>query len=307
MDTISIIVLNWRTPSLTVDTVNSLLKIDHNGFKFRIYIIDNGSGDDSLPQFHRNFDNNKLVYIHDTGSNLGYVDGNNVGIQLAISKDNPDYLLVINSDVVVKKNFLEVLHKFLVAHKDHGMVGPKIYFAPGYEFHKERYSKSEKGKVIWSVGGKIDWNNVYGSNLGIDDVDNGQYDQNNSEVDYLSGCCLLIRRQIVDKIGPFDSRYFMYSEDADYSRKIINHGYKIAYLYQSVIWHVNSGSSGRGPIHDYFLTRNRLLFGFRYCSLRTRFALFRDSIKILFTSPFPWQRIGVRDFYLQRLGKGSWK
>lgn len=306
MDYISIIVLNWRTPTLTIDTVYSLLKIDHSNFKYKIFIIDNGSGDGSVDQFKKEFFDNRLISIHDTGSNLGYVDGNNYGIDIAI-KEKPDYVLVINSDVIVKKDFLSVLHGFLDENKGYGLVGPKIYFAPGYEFHKERYTEKEKGKVFWSVGGKIDWQNVYGSNLGIDEVDRGQYDTNNSTVDYLSGCCLLIRTSVIKEIGPFDSRYFMYSEDADYSRKILKHGHKIAYVWKSVLWHVNSGSSGRGPIHDYFLTRNRLLFGFRYCSLRTKFALFRDSIKIFLTSPYPWQRIGVRDFYINRLKKGSWK
>jgi len=306
MDKISIIVLNWRTPVLTIDTVYSLLKIEHPNFKYKIFIIDNGSGDGSVEQFTKEFSNNRLVSIHDTGSNLGYVDGNNYGINIAL-KEKPDYVLVINSDVIVKKDFLSILHNFLVDNKDYGMVGPKIYFAPGYEFHKERYGVKEKGRVFWSVGGKIDWQNVYGSNLGIDEVDHGQYDTNNPNVDYLSGCCLLIRTEVIKEIGPFDSRYFMYSEDADYSRKVLKHGYKIAYIWKSVLWHVNSGSSDRGPIHDYFLSRNRLLFGFRYCSLRTKFALFRDSIKIFFTSPYPWQRIGVRDFYINRLNKGSWK
>lgn len=306
MKTVAVVVLNWKTPSLTIDTVNSLLKITHPGFKYHIYLVDNGSPDDSYKIFLKKFSGHKDISTFNTGQNLGYVDGNNFGIKKALRKKF-DYVMVINNDVLVKKDFLTILFDFLENNPDYGLVGPKIYFAPGHEFHRQRYSPQDLGKVIWSVGGTIDWRNIYGSNLAIDEVDHGQFTKLNSGIDYLSGCCLLIRSAVFDKIGLFDSRYFMYMEDADFSHKAKSAGYKIACLPDSVIWHINSGSSDRGSIHDYFLTRNRLLFGFGYASLRTKLALFRDSLRILFTSPQIWQRYGVRDYYLGKFGKGSYK
>lgn len=306
MPKVAIIVLNWKTPQLTIDTVNSLLKVTHSGFQFHIYLVDNHSPDNSFIQFHHHFDGHQQISILDTGANLGYVDGNNFGLKISL-QESFDYSLVINSDVLVKPNFLSVLLNFLEQNPEYALVGPKIYFASGHEFHHQRYSKNDLGNVIWSAGGQIDWHNVYGSNRGIDEVDHGQFDQINPSVDYLSGCCLLIRNSVLEHTGLFDSRYFMYSEDADFSQKLIRQGVKIAYLPQSVIWHINSGSSGRGPLHDYFLTRNRLLFGFRYASFRTKLALFKDSIRLLLFSPYVWQKYGVRDYYLGRLGKGNWK
>jgi GT2 family glycosyltransferase len=80
------------------------------------------------------------------------------------------------------------------------------------------------------------------------------------------------------------------------------------YYPQSVIWHLNAGSSGSGSsLHDYFLTRNRLKFGFKYTKFRTKLALFRESLRILFKSPSSWQKRGVIDFYLGVSGKGSWQ
>jgi GT2 family glycosyltransferase len=306
MKTISIIVLNYQTPQLTIDTVKSLLQITHSSFTYKIVVVNNSSKDNSFEQFTRLYKNHKIVSVFNTGANLGYVDGNNYGIKMSL-EEKFDYTLVINSDVIVKPDFLSIMFDFLENNINYGLVGPKIYFAKGFEYHKDRYSPKELGKVFWSAGGLIDWNNVYGTNLGMDEVDHGQYDQINSNVDYISGCCLLIRNFVFSKIGLFDSRYFMYSEDADFSRKLINNGFKIAYLPKSIIWHVNSGSSGGGPLHDYFLTRNRLLFGFRYCPLRIKVALFRDSLRLLFFSPFVWQRRGVRDYYCRKFGKGSWK
>jgi hypothetical protein len=96
-------------------------------------------------------------------------------------------------------------------------------------------------------------------------------------------------------------------EDSDLTQRAVNAGYKLRLIPESVIWHCNSGSSKPGSsLQDYFITRNRLLFGFRYASFRTKFALFRESIRFLFTGSM-WRKKGVLDFYFGRFGKGSWQ
>jgi len=96
-------------------------------------------------------------------------------------------------------------------------------------------------------------------------------------------------------------------EDSDLSQRAINANFKLRLVSESKIWHCNSGSSKPGSsLQDYFITRNRLLFAFRYASFRTKFALFRESIKFLFTGS-SWRKKGVLDFYLGRFGKGSWQ
>ena len=102
--------------------------------------------------------------------------------------------------------------------------------------------------------------------------------------------------------------YFTYYEDADLCRRLLKCGYSYAYYPKSFIWHINSGSSSPGsPSHDYFLTRNRLLFGFRFANLKTKFALFRQSLYILLSSPSVWQKKAIIDYYLGNLNRGSWK
>lgn len=306
MKSVAIIVLNWNKPKLTIETVNSLLKISHKNFSYQIIIVDNGSDDDSISQFNKLYSSSANIKVISTGINEGYVSGNNFGINYAL-KNKFDYFLIINNDVFVKKDFLQLLVNFLEKNSQYGLVGPKIYFAPGYEFHQNRYQKNELGKVIWSAGGQIDWNNVIGSNVGVDEVDYGQFNQNNDQLDFISGCCFLIRRSVVEKIGVFEN-YFMYLEDVDFCLKAKQNGFKIMYYPQSVIWHLNAGSSGSGSsLHDYFLTRNRLKFGFKYTKFRTKLALFRESLRILFKSPSSWQKRGVIDFYLGVSGKGSWQ
>jgi len=302
---IALVILNWKQPQLTIDTVDSILKIKSTGFSYQIFIVDNGSPDNSVAQFKTKYGQYKNIIILETKANLGYVGGNNFGIRKAL-KNKFDYVLVANNDILVAPDFLEKLFKSSLKYPN-AILSPKIYFAPGCEYFKDRYQRDELGKVIWAVGGKIDWNNIYGSNIGIDEVDHGQYDHLNSEMDFISGCCLLIPQKVFQKIGLFDEKFFLYMEDSDFSQRAKKYGFQLRLVSDSIIWHINSGSSKPGSsLQDYFITRNRLIFGFRYASLRTKLALFRESVKFLFTGS-PWIKRGVLDFYLGRLGKGSWQ
>jgi hypothetical protein len=305
MTQVAIIILNWNKPDLSVDTVNSVLKINHKNFNYQIFLIDNGSSDNSISVFQNKFDSEVKVKIIRNESNLGFVGGNNNAIKQILKLDFDQFLL-LNNDVVVDPNFLQQLVKNSLKYS---LLGPKIYFAPGYEYHHDRYSKKERGNVIWFAGGKIDWNNVYGSHIGVDEVDQGQYDQINNKVDFLTGCCLLIKKEVFEKIGFLDELFFMYLEDADFCQRAKKNDFKIAYIPKSKIWHINSGSSKTGgDLQNYFLTRNRLLFGFRYAKLKTKLALIKESlIQLLNPSISKWQKIAIRDFYFKKLGKGSWQ
>jgi GT2 family glycosyltransferase len=302
---IAFIILNWNQPELTFDTLDSIFKCQSKGLKYHIFLVDNGSTDKSLKLFKARYKKNPTITILETGENLGYAGGNNFGLRAAL-KGKFDYYLVANNDIIVAPDFLQKL--FDAGQKyPNAILTPKIYFAPGFEFHKDRYKKNELGKVIWAVGSKLDWSNIYGSNIGIDEVDRGQYDKIQPKIDFISGCCFLISDEIIRKIGIFDEKFYLYMEDSDLSQRAVIAGYELHLVPESVIWHCNSGSSKPGSsLQDYFITRNRLLFGFRYASLRTKFALFRESIKFLVTGS-SWRKKGVLDFYLGRFGKGSWQ
>jgi GT2 family glycosyltransferase len=307
MKKIAIVILNWKTAKLTTDTIDSLKKINKSGFSYHIFLIDNGSPDNSLEILNNKYSKDPLITIIPLSVNLGFAGGNNVGIKTAL-KEPFDYLLLINSDVIVDPNFLTHLFSVIKEDKTIGAVGPKIYFAPGYEFQKNRYSQKDLGHIIWSAGSIMDWNNIYGSNLGIDEIDHGQYNIPQANMESISACCILINPQVFKNAGLMSEEYFMYYEDNDFCQKIKSAGFKIAYEPSAKIWHLNSGSNkaGGGPLHDYFLTRNRLIFGFKFASLKTKFALFRDSIRTLSIGT-PWQKRGVIDFYLRKFGKGSWQ
>ncbi len=215
-----------------------------------------------------------------TYKNLGYAGGNNLGIKKAL-KDKADFIFLINNDTILDQKILIELIKASSLNKEIGILAPKIYFAPGYEFHQERYQKKDKGKVIWYAGGLIDWQNIIAFHRGVDEVESGQYDFS-CPTDFASGCAMLIKKEVFRKVGFFDERYFLYLEDVDFCLKAQRKGFKIIFVPQAKLWHANAGSSQvGGPLHDYYLTRNRLLFGFKYARFRTKMALIRESLRIL--------------------------
>lgn len=299
-----IIILNWNRQHDTIECLKSLdrlrLPSEH---ELKIYVVDNGSTDESVKSFSKL--TSPSFSLIENQANLGYVGGNNVGIVTALS-EGCDWVVVLNNDTLVDRNLLVNFAKLIKDNPKIDIVSPKIYFAPGFEFHKDRYPKSLLGRVIWYAGGKVDWNNCYGQNLGVDDVDRGQFDRE-CEIDFATGTCLVINKSVFKKIGLFEAKYYLYFEDVDFCLRAKRAGFKIIYTPKLWLWHKVAQSSAIGSnLNEYYLTRNRLFFGMRYAPLRTRVALVRESLRFLVRGR-KWQRLGVRDYYLRRLGKGSWK
>lgn len=304
MKKVFISILNFNGKKNTLECIESLRKISISNVELTVLIIDNASTEElvlgDIPS-----ENMDLKLIREE-KNLGFSGGHNVGIKYAITR-NADYLLILNNDTYVDKSFLEELLKIAEKDAQIGILSPKIYFAPGFEFHRSRYKKNETGKVFWYAGGEMDWDNIIGHHRGVDEVDNGQFDKT-EETELATGCCMMIKKEVFDKVGMFDDKYFLYYEDADLCMRAKKNGFKIMYTSKSVIWHKNAGSAGGSGsvLQDYYITRNRLLFGFRYAPARSKLALFRENLSLLFRGR-EWQKRGIADFYLGRLGKGDYK
>ena len=300
MTKLTTVILEFQNPRMTLQAIDSLLSASlPKGLKQKIIVVDNSPlPDGTLKKALKNYKNVTLVT---TLQNTGFAVGNNLGIKQGL-KWGAKYFLLINNDVIVDKKFL--LPLFKAVSKGAGLAVPKIYFAKGYEYHRDRYLPSERGKVIWYAGGKFDWNEVFGRHIGVDEVDTGQHDEAKT-VDFANFCCVLIKREVFKKIGLLNRDYFLYWEDADFSHRAELAGFKQVFVPESKIWHKSSGSSGSGSkLHDYYITRNRLVFGFKYAGLRAKLALMRQSFQQL-VSGREGEKKGVTDFYLHRLGKGS--
>lgn len=302
MKKVFIITINFNTARETHDWLSSILAVKHERYSLDIVIVDNTS---KVPFILKKAEQNENVHLLRSEINTGFSGGNNIGIKYAL-KNNADFVMVINNDTTVDKNFLEELLKSLESNEKVGIVTPKIYFAKGHEFHKGRYKKEDLGKIFWYAGGFTDWENVMSVHRGVDEVDNGQYDKEEA-VTFASGCCMLFKSEVLKKVGIFDEKHFLYFEDADLCERIMRTGYKILYVPKSIIWHLNAVSSGGSgnSLQDYFMTRNRMIFGMRYASLKTKLALVRESIRLLLLGR-PMQKKGIKDFYMHRFGKGSY-
>lgn len=302
---ISIIIVNYNTPEETKDCVRSLANLETWGFDYQIVVVDNGSKESI--KFNQLFlKNNPKVELISSASNLGYTGGNNLGIKYAANTYDSDYFLLLNSDTSVDKNFLKELYFCVKNDPKIGLASPKIYFAKGYEYHQKSYQKEDLGRVIWYAGGKIDWKNLASFHPGVDEPDRGQF-ENMTETDFATGCAMLISREAIERVGLLDNRFFLYSEDVDYSLKVKKAGLKVVYCPQAVLWHkISSSTGGTGStLQQYYQTRNRLLLTFKHGRNRRKLTAMRLAIQLLLKGS-PSERKAVLDLLKSNFGKQNY-
>ncbi|OGH10406.1 MAG: hypothetical protein A2857_05285 [Candidatus Levybacteria bacterium RIFCSPHIGHO2_01_FULL_36_15] len=303
MNKIAIVILDFNGEKDTLDCLGSIENLKKEDNELFVVVVDNASKEKfSIGSFQ--FTKGKLKIIRSEIS-LGFSGGNNIGIKHAL-KEGATHIVILNNDTTVSKNFIDELLKTIDSSDNIGIVSPKIYFSKGFEYHKSRYKKEDLGKVIWYAGGIMDWSNLIGHHKGVDEVDHDQFEKI-EETEFASGCCMMIKRDVLEKVGLFNEKYFLYYEDNDLCQRVKKIGYKIVFAPKSVIWHKNAGSSGGSgsSLQDYYITRNRLVFGFKYAPTRTKFSLIKESVNF-FLNGRKWQKKGVMDFYLRRFGKGSY-
>ncbi len=299
--TIVTIILNYNGKTDTYNCIKSLNKLTiPEGVNHQVVIVDNHSVDDSVKYLSSKFSRLKIIT---SDKNSGFTGGNNLGVKYA-RELGADWVFLLNNDTMTHPDLLKNLYEFALCKPKSVILSPKIYFAPHHEFHHQRYTNDQLGKVIWYAGGTIDWNNLIISHRGIDEVDQGQYDQP-IQIPVATGCAMLIHKKLWQDHDLFDDRYYLYYEDSDLCLSI-NKNDQIWYVPSAKLWHINSSSSGSGSnLHDYYLTRNRLLLGQKYAPLRTKISLFRESVKMLISGR-SYQKLGVKDFYLRNFNKSNY-
>ncbi len=301
MDHLSIVIVHYNSEPETEDCLKSLaLLADPKGFKYSVIVVDNASREQyQLPPKLAD----KGFEVLRSESNLGFTGGNNLGIRYALQKHNSDYLVLLNSDTTVDPDFLNHLYHCSQTHSRMGIISPKIYFSPGREYHHQSYKPAERGRVLWYAGGSIDWPNIVAYHRGVDEVDRGHFDEQETS-DFATGCCLLLRREVIETVGLLDERFFLYLEDVDWSVRIQEVGYEIGFCPKSKVWHKNAGSTGGAgsELQQYYQTRNRLLFGLKHGSWRNRLTTISFLIRLLMNGSRP-EKIAVTDLLMGQLGK----
>lgn len=211
------------------------------------------------------------------GKNKGYAYGLNLGIDAAMH-DGLNHFICINNDTYVDKNFVTSARSAVEKHPA-SLIGGKIYYAPGYEYHKTSYDKKDLGRVIWYAGGYIDWDHAIAIHRGVDEVDRGQYDTE-EKTDFVTGCLMIFDKKLIETAGKMDDSYFLYYEDTDLNERIKRAGCEIWYDPSIIMWHKNAqstGGSGSG-LHEKYQRKNRLIFGLKYAPLRTKLHLLKNYL-----------------------------
>jgi len=217
---VSIIILNWNGSKDTIDCLKSLENLNYPNFE--IVLLDNGSTDNSIGIFRAQMPNfkNKITLIKNK-ENLGFPAGNNVGIKYAI-EHGTNYVLLLNNDTVVDKNFLKEMMTVGESGNKIGILGPKIYFFAD-------------PKRIWFGGGKFNWFS------GSSHIDFGKQDfdanGNPKETNFITGCAMLIKKEVFKKIGFLDERFFLYYEDTDFCLRAKKAGFQCFFVPKAKIWH----------------------------------------------------------------------
>ena len=293
MKKIFAVVVNYHRQQDTIECLGSLFKSKINDKEFKVVLVENESQETEVKKFKQLFPTLEVI---ENKENTGFAKGNNIGIKYSL-ENGADYLVLINNDAIVKKDSIAKLIEVFEKNPDVGIVGPKIYFAEGFEYHKQRYNQKELGKVIWYAGGKVDWGNILGSHRGLDEVDKGQYNKAGI-TEFVSGCCMAVKKELFEKIGYLAEEYFLYMEDLDFNIRSQKAGFKIYYQPEAIVWHKNLGTTKKSinEKQQYYYTRNRMIFGFKWGSLKTKLLLVKESIKFLiYGSKF--QKKGIIDFY----------
>jgi len=239
---VCIIVLNWNGRVDTLACLASLSQLDYPART--IVVVDNGSSDDSVTAIRTAYPQVTLI---ETGENLGYAGGNNVGLRYAMAQ-GADYALLLNNDTVVDPTFLRILMDAAEADPTVGIAGPTIYY-------------HERPDVIWSAGGAIDWQRGSTWMVGLDERDEGQFGTEPRTVDFITGCAILVRRTVMEQVGLLDERFFAYYEETEWCVRAARAGYKILHVPLARMWHkISPSARADSPLVHYYMTRNRLLF-----------------------------------------------
>ncbi len=201
--------------------------------------------------------NRKLILIKND-ENYGFAEGNNIGIRFALKFLNTDYILLLNNDTVVDRNFLNELVKNAEIDFKIGLLGPKIYY---YDF-------KGKNDVINFAGGNLNLWKGTSKHIGIDEFDHNQYDQIKF-IDFVDGSCFLVKKRLLEKIGFLNPNYFAYWEENDLCMRGFRVGYSCLYVPNSKIWHKISKSTKKiDGFYEYFMTRNTFWFMKKYANDR---------------------------------------
>lgn len=243
---VGIVLVNYNGRAYIRDCMDSLLRQTYKNVE--ILFWDNASADGSVAFVKENYPN---IHIEESRINYGFAGANNRAAKLLL-KTGADYILLLNVDTEADSRLIE---RLLEKADERTVTTARIYM-------------SREGRDIWYAGGQLQLDKGKSEHClvgGRDAV----------KVSFISGCCMMIHRDIIMRCGLFDPAYYLYYEDTDLCMRWYLHHIDMCYVPQAELWHKVGGSSGgiKNPMKEYYMVRNRLYFIHKYWQVMKKNAL----------------------------------
>ncbi len=230
---IFIVILNYNGQSFLLKCLASVFKNDYPNFE--VVVVDNNSKDGSFEAAKKSF--SKAHFIRNE-ENIGFAAGNNIGIRFALER-MADYVLLLNNDTEVEKDFLRKLTETGEKNKEAGILSPIIF--------------NGNNKKVWFSGGKINWLKMKAVH------ENSIRTEDTYGTEFVSGCAMLIKKEVFKKIGLLDEDFFLYWEDVDFSIRAKRAGHKNMVVSGSWVYHFEK-SAQNIKNKTYWLVVSGLIF-----------------------------------------------
>ncbi|WP_441257263.1 glycosyltransferase family 2 protein [Vibrio sp. Vf1514] len=276
-----IVVLNWNGWKDTLSCLDSLIELNYNEYK--IVVCDNNSSNDSVKRItdwyeskkdshpylvdadYQYLDSSNLdsfssqakkgFYLIQTGSNLGFAGGNNVGLRFALNQNDMSHVWILNNDTVVEPSALSALTNKVSTDNKIGLCGSRMVY-----FH-------DRDK-LQGIGGQYKPLLATTRHIAEGEPADTVFDERviEKELDYVIGASMLITRACLEDVGLLSEDYFLYFEEFDYCQRLANRGYRFSIATDSWVYHKEGGSteSGRSVVSDFYQVRNRLIITKKY-------------------------------------------
>jgi GT2 family glycosyltransferase len=293
---VAIVVLCFNARDHTLACLDSLRRVRWE--RFTTIVVDNGSTDGTTAAVRDGFPEATVIRCD---QNLGFAEGNNVGLRAAFEAGT-DYALMLNNDTIADPELVAALVHEAERRPDAGALCPMIHYL-------------DPPDRIWYAGGRFDPRRIHnGQHTGYGDTDTGQYNSTR-EIGRATGAAMLVPRAVVEEVGYLDGMLFLQVEDVEWSLRMRSAGYRILFVPAGKAWHRVSVATGgeHAPATAYYEMRNTLAVCARHAPLRGLTALWRESAMLALhlaharRAPRPIENVravldGWRDYRAGRLG-----
>ncbi len=256
------VILNTNRREDTLACIDSLAGSSYKNHK--IMVLDNASTDGSATAIRAAFPDVQIIELTE---NLGYAGNNNVGIIEAVAQE-ADWVFVLNEDTILDPECLAEMVRTGERDPKIGIVGPMVY----------HYDEPD---LIQSAGGALsaNWDSQH---IAQNEEDRGQFPQPHL-VDWISGCAIMVRTNVIEAVGPLDERFFYYWEETEWCLRAGRAGWQVMHVPAAKLWHKGVQRDYRpGPNVTYYSTRNRFLMMSKHrAPLRIWLAVWAQNLRTL--------------------------